>query len=66
MKTRRGVAIVRTAPGQSAVTLAVERPPTRSYSTLGEVDWHAHFAWLATRPKVKTNPVDELRAQEHR
>jgi hypothetical protein len=65
-EARRGVAVVITAPGQPAVTLSLGRPQGDESSSPGQVDWDAHFAWLATQPKSKSNPVDELRAQESR
>ena len=61
-----GVAIIISAPGQPAVTLSLGRPNANHPSTPAAADWDAHFAWLKTQPKSKTNPVDELRAHEQR
>lgn len=65
-EARRGVAVVVTAPGQPAVTLALGRPHPAQRSAAAGVDWDTHFAWLKTQPKLATNPVDDLRAGDRR
>jgi hypothetical protein len=65
-EARRGVAVVITAPGQPAVTLSLGRPQAKKRCTPDVVDWDAHFAWLASQPESKTNPVEDLRAEERR
>ena len=65
-EARRGVAVVITAPGQPAVTLALGRPQPKEGKRATGMDWDGHFAWLATQPKTASNPVDELREAERR
>lgn len=65
-EARRGVAVVIAAPGQPAVTLSLGRPRPGTQSRGAGVDWDAHFGWLKTQPRLATNPVDELRAEERR
>lgn len=65
-EARRGVAVVITAPGQPAVTLSLGRPRPEKGSKETGPDWDAHFAWLKTQPRITTNPVDDLRAEERR
>ena len=65
-EARRGVDVVIVAPGQAAVTLSRGRPHAAKRTAAAGVDWDAHFAWLRTQPKLETNPVDELRAEERR
>lgn len=65
-EARRGVAVVITGAGQPAVTLALGRPrPAGRKGGVG-VDWDAHFSWLSAQPRLATNPVDDLRAEERR
>jgi hypothetical protein len=65
-EARRGVAVVITASGQPAVTLCLGRPQPAPPNKGAGLDWDAHFAWLRTQPKLETNPVDDLRAEERR
>lgn len=66
-EARRGVAVVIAAAGQPAVTLSLGRPrPSPRNRRAGGMDWDEHFAWLRPQPKLATNPVDDLRADERR
>ena len=65
-EARRGVAVVIAAPGQPAVTLSLGRPAAGKRSPAAGGDWDAHFAWLKAQPRLATNPVDDLRAEERR
>jgi hypothetical protein len=65
-EARRGVAVVIAAPGRPAVTLSLGRPVVGTRSPAAGADWDAHFAWLKAQPRLATNPVDALRAEERR
>jgi hypothetical protein len=65
-EARRGVAVVITAPGHPAVTLSLGRPQPAKRAKRTGMDWDEHFTWLKTQPKLATNPVDDLRAEEQR
>ncbi len=65
-EARRGVAVVIAGRGQPAVTLSLGRPPAANRGRGAGLDWNSHFAWLKTQPKIATNPVDDLRAEERR